>query len=141
MFEQILIPAVGLFRGCEARKLPHGEKLAAIASRVDPSSKRSFPGMSELLAVIPVSGQVSLGIKATDGDARDGSKTSVAILVQVDACWGTNRPLGSFLQCRAQRVFCPGLFTGRGLPSLKNIADRAFRDAWFFVRHAHPCLR
>src|SRR5580704_12904351 len=111
MLEQILGSLVGFLGRSEAGKLAHGKKLAAITSSVDATRKRNLSGMAEVLIVIPVFGQVSLGVKAADGHARDGRKTRVPALIQIGAGGGADRPLRGLLQCRAQCSFCPIFLT------------------------------
>src|SRR5580704_4863135 len=107
MLEQILVALVGFLGRSEARKLAHGKKLAAISSRVDSPRKRRFSRMSEVLVVIPIFRQVGLSVQTANGDAGNGRKPRVPEFIKVGARRGANRPLGGFLQGRAERFFRP----------------------------------
>src|SRR5690242_12492125 len=92
VFQQIFIALIGFLGRSEAGELAHGEKLAPISGGVNATRVRRLAGIPEILIVILVFGQISLGIKAADGSGGNGGETGVSGFVNVRARGRANRP-------------------------------------------------
>src|SRR5205085_10911092 len=65
-----------------------------------------------------------LGIEAPDGQAADGGKPGVAVLVEIGASGASNGFLGRLLQGRGQGLFRPPFFRFGRMPPFKDLRDR-----------------
>ena len=86
------------------------------------------PGIAQIFFVIPVFGQIGLGIKPADGHAGDGGEARVAVLVEVYARSGANGLFRGLFQRRRQRGLSPLLLAGRGVAAFKNVRNGCFRN-------------
>src|ERR1700674_710848 len=141
MLKQILVALISfLWRG-KAGELAHGEKLAAVSGGMNPTGKGRLSGITEILVIIPVLGQIRSGVKAADGNIRNRGEAGVPVLVEVRARGRTDRPLRSLLQSRRQRLFRPLLLCHGRMAPLEPISDWILCDlrlGRFLVSHEHP---
>src|SRR5204862_512480 len=77
----------------EAGKLTHGIKFAAISGRVNAARKRKLSGIAEVLFVVPVFGQVGLGVESANGNSGNCGEASIFVLIEIGAGRCANRRL------------------------------------------------
>ncbi len=77
VFEQIVIPLVGLLGGSESAELTHGPELAAVHVLVNAAGVRWLPGVPKIARVVQVA--YALGrVDLIDRDARDRCEGALA---------------------------------------------------------------
>jgi len=94
VFQKILVALVGFLGRGEAGKHAHRPQLASVASRVNAARVRRLTRIAKILLVVPVDGQIGLGVEASDGRIRDRAEASMAVLVEVGAGGSANRFFG-----------------------------------------------
>ena len=112
VFEQIFVALVGFFGRGEAGEHAHRPELAAVAGRMNAARVGRLAGIAEVLIVVPVGGQIGLGVEAADRDVRDGAEAGVAVLVEVGAGGSADRLFGSFVERRSESLLGPMPFGG-----------------------------
>ena len=144
MFEQVFVALVGFFRRGEPGKLPHGEKLAAITGSVNTPRIGRLTGISEILVVIPIRGQIAFGIEPPHWNSRDGGKPGMSVLINIHASRRANWFFGSFLQSGGESFLGPFFFRRRGMTSFKDVSNRGFghrRLGWrLLIAHGYALL-
>jgi hypothetical protein len=85
-------------------------------------------GIAEILIVIPVGGEIGLGVEAANGDVGDRAETRVAVLVEVGAGGRADRLFRSLLERRGQSFLSPGLLRWSGMTVLEDVGNRALGD-------------
>src|ERR1700675_2818910 len=98
VFEKIFVTLVRFFGRGEAGEHAHGPELAAVAGRVNAARVGRLAGITEVLLVIPIGGEISLGVKAADRSVRDRAETRVAMLVEVGAGGSADRFFGRLVE-------------------------------------------
>src|SRR5208283_5756415 len=81
VFEQVFVALVGFFGRGEAGEHAHRPQSAAVAGRVNAARVGRLAGITEVLLVVPVDGEIGLCVEAADRSIRDGAETSAAVLV------------------------------------------------------------
>ena len=66
VFEEIFVALVRFFGRGEAGEHTHRPKLAAVAGRVNAARVGRLARIPEVLLVIPIGGEISLGVKAAN---------------------------------------------------------------------------
>src|SRR5690349_14634330 len=125
MLQQIFVALVGFLRRCEAGKLAHSEKLAAVSGSVNAARVRRLAGIAQILVVVPVFGKIGGGVKPANGNPGDCSKASVAVVIEVYTGSRTDRLFRSFIQCRSKGLLRPALFCFRGMSVGEHVSDRS----------------
>src|SRR6476469_5503271 len=101
MLQQIFVALIGFFRRSEAGELAHREEFAAISAGVNAPRVRRLSRIAKVLFVIPVFGEVGLGVQATDGYVGDGAETCVTVFVEIGAGRRADRLLRRLLDQRS----------------------------------------
>src|ERR1700688_3827095 len=105
MFEQIFVALVSFLGRGETGELAHGKKFAAISGRVYAARIRRLAGITEILIVIPVFRQISLGVQPANGNVGDGREAWMAVFVAVCTGRRTDRALRRLFECGRERRF------------------------------------
>jgi hypothetical protein len=144
VLEKIFVALVGFFRRGEAGEHAHRPELAAVAGCVNAARVGRLARVAEILIVIPVGGEIGLGVEAADRDVRDGAETGAAVFVEVGAARSANRFFGSLVERGRERFLCPIVFRGGGMTAFKDVGNRALSyglghiDFRFVLRHSVP---
>src|SRR5581483_7096275 len=107
MFEEIFVTAIGFFGRGESRKLPHGEKFAAISSRVNAARKRRLSRVAQMTFVVPVFGEIGLRIQTANWQARSSGQVRTAVLLELPAGYRADCFFRGFLEGGKQNFFAP----------------------------------
>jgi hypothetical protein len=90
---------------------------------VNAASERRNAGISQILFLAPVLGEIGLRVEAANGDAGNRGEARVSVLIEIYAGGRANRPLGRFFEgwrkCFLRPLF---LLTG-GMAVFKNVGD------------------
>src|SRR5581483_744295 len=123
MFAEIFVTAIGFFGRGESRKLPHGEKFAAISSRVNAARKRRLSRVAQMTFVVPVFGEIGLRIQTANWQAGNSGEAGTAVLVEVDAGYRADCFFRGFLERGKQNFFRPSFFGVGGMAVLGDVGD------------------
>src|SRR5689334_2558215 len=96
-------------------------------------------GISKILFLAPVIGQIAWRIESTDWNSGDGGESRIAVGVEVYARGCTNWLFRSLLERRREGFLGPGHLGRRGVPAIKHFVDRGLGNHFLTIRaHSFP---
>ena len=126
MGQQVFVTLIGLFRRGEAGELAHGPEPAAVAGGVNAAGVGYLPRIAEVLVVVPIGREISLGIKTPDRHSTDSREARGAIFIKIYAGRLADGLLRGLLQGFCQGGFGPAFLGIQGMAAFKHFCNRIF---------------